>query len=290
MPSVADVIKVIELWLRLATFLHHPLKSALLFVLHNKGNRTDYVGLPENEIDLYNELAKKNGIIKNLFKTRVLKQDQVDALLPPGANKTDSSTFDVTLIVVLIINFTTLPAPQNGWRYDVDPTDFSTGAFVLRARQWRNNFIHGTEPDGLLKANFDKIWLDGEVIVNGLGLTTIDTNALKNINLDVRNSIVLNSMMFYINNIQKKLDTHDKKLDTHDKKLDTHGKKLTSLQGDMAKVNTDVNKINSEVEDVKFDFGELNKQLEAIKKEISAKQNQENTTIHQGMLSFITKV
>ena len=137
----------------MATFLHYPLKSALLFVLHNKGNRKDYNGLPEKEIDLYNELSRNIGAIK---KIKVISKAQVDILLPPGANKTDSSTFDVTLIIVLIINFTTLPAPKKGWRVDPDITDTSTAAFVLRARKWRNFLIHGTEPEILCKADFDR--------------------------------------------------------------------------------------------------------------------------------------
>ena len=110
----------------------------------------------------------------------MLGQAEVDTLLPPGTNKTDSSTFDVTLIIVLIMNFTTLPPPNKGWRRNPDITDVSTAAFILRARKWRNVLIHGTEPESLGKADFDRIWLEGENITKGLGLTTVDMNALKN--------------------------------------------------------------------------------------------------------------
>ena len=58
---VADQIKEVEYWLRLATFLHYPLKDALLFVLHNTGNKTDYVGLPEDATELYNSLSAKRN-------------------------------------------------------------------------------------------------------------------------------------------------------------------------------------------------------------------------------------
>ena len=71
MPLVADVIKIIEFWLRLATFLHHPLKSALLFVLHITGKRTDYVGLRENELDLYNELNRNIGKITTKYSNKI---------------------------------------------------------------------------------------------------------------------------------------------------------------------------------------------------------------------------
>ena len=66
MNSVADAIRVVQFWLRLATLLLYPLKNALLFVLHNTGKRTDYVGLPEDETELYNELSAKKAQINKL--------------------------------------------------------------------------------------------------------------------------------------------------------------------------------------------------------------------------------
>ena len=110
--SITDAIREIQWWLRLATFLVCPLQIALLFVLHNKGNRTDYSGLPEDETELYKEFLRRKVEIDKLVKDGVLNKAQHDTLLPPGQNKTDSSVFDVTLIIVLIINFTTLPPPK----------------------------------------------------------------------------------------------------------------------------------------------------------------------------------
>ena len=37
--------------------------------------------------------------IQKLVRKRVLNQTEVDTLLPSGANKTDNSKFDVTLII-----------------------------------------------------------------------------------------------------------------------------------------------------------------------------------------------
>ena len=280
MSSIADVIRVVQYWLRLVTLLLYPLKDALLFVLHNKGNRTDYVGLPEDETKLYNELSGKRSQINTLVKNRVLNQDQVNILLPPGENKTDSSTFDVTLIIVLITNFTTLPPPKNGWKGKLDPTDASTAAFVFQARKWRNVLIHGIEPGSLCKSDFDGIWLKGEDIVKGLGLTTVDMKALKNTNLDVRNSLVLNSVLIYLKKIQGTLDTHDKE--------------FAIIQGDSANVKnditsikTDISSVMSEINDIKLNnqvnIDNLNEQIEAIRLELSVKTNQEYTTEHQGI-------
>ena len=124
MNSVADAIRAVQFWIRLATLLLYPLKNALLFVLHNTEKRTDYVGLPKDETELYKWLSQRNGQIIKLQKKNVLSKLQVDTLLPPGENKTDSTTFDVTLIIVLITNFTKLPKPKDGWKI-LDPTDNS---------------------------------------------------------------------------------------------------------------------------------------------------------------------
>eukprot|EP00111_Clytia_hemisphaerica_P019004 TCONS_00056191-protein len=160
--TIAALVTVIQFWLRLATFLHGPLKSFLLHVLHNLSNDPTYNGLPQDPQKLYLELSTpanrktindlKNG--KN-GKKKVLQQDQVDALLPPTVNATDSSQFDVTLICILIINFTDLPAPLKGWKNKNPPTtDLSIGAFVIRAREWRN-YIHHTDPDKINQTEFN---------------------------------------------------------------------------------------------------------------------------------------
>ena len=258
---VADQIKEVEYWLRLATFLHYPLKNALLFVLHNTGNRTDYDGLPKDATKLYNKLSANINQINKLTKKKVLSKAQVDLLLPPKGNKTDSSTFDVTLIIVLIINFTTLPAPNKGWNVKLDPTDVSTAAFVILARLWRNRLIHATEPGSLCKTDFDNTWSEGEDIVKGLGLTTVNTNALKHIDLDDKKTLVMTAVLSYKIKIQGTLDGHDKK--------------LAILQGDVTNVNnvmktkianttSEVDKIKDEVLGHKEDIGLLKEQMESI--------------------------
>ena len=115
--SIPQTIKEIDYWLRLATFVNGPLKQQLLCVLHNKNNQAHYQGLPEDPADLYTTLSTthKNTFDK-LKKNNILKKDQLELLLPTNENETDSRTFDVTLIVVLIINCTTLPAPLVGWK------------------------------------------------------------------------------------------------------------------------------------------------------------------------------
>ena len=280
---VADQIKEVENWLRLATFLHYPLKDALLFVLHNKGNRIDYVGLPEDATELYNKLSANINLINKLVKNNVLSKAQVDILLPPGANKTDSSTFDVTLIIVLIINFTTLAPPKNknGWKGKLDPTDVSTAAFVILARIWRNVLIHDTEPGSLCKTDFDNAWHKGEDIVKGLGLTSFDTKksiALKNINLDKNNLLVSKSILLYQRKIQVTLNDHDKKLAT--------------IQGDVKDVENEVTDVKKDVTDVKKDVTDVKKDVKNIQSDVTCIKSNLNDIEHKvtNVQSYVANV
>ena len=206
-----DAIKEVEYWLRLAIFLHQPLKNALLHVLHNKSKRTDYVGLPEDQLELYKKLKSNKQKINQLLREGVLKKDQVKTLLP-SSKKTDSENFDVTLIYVVIRNFTTLPQPTNGWGKNPGPTDNSTSAFVMRAKKWRNDLIHNTKPKDITEVKFNNMWADGEKIVKKLGFITCDTNKLKRIDLDPRTSIVACAILKHMNNIHKELAEQNKKI------------------------------------------------------------------------------
>ena len=117
--TTTQVVQEIEYSLRLSAFLHGPLKGSLLYVLHNKGGDDGYIGLPSEPSELYKHFAtaENQKKIKNLVHRKILKKDQVDILMPQnGINEIDSEKLDITLIVLLISNFTTLPPPKDGWR------------------------------------------------------------------------------------------------------------------------------------------------------------------------------
>ena len=221
--------------MRLATFLHGPLKSFLLHVLHNLSNDPSYQGLPQNPQQLYQALSTPANRKKiNNLKKKVLKQDQVDALLPPGGNATDSSQFDVTLICVLIINFTTLPAPLKGWNNkNPPPNDLSIGAFVIRAREWRN-YIHHTDPDKVTQADLNQKWKEGEQIINNLGFT-YDTTQLKTMGLDLKYENVVKSMYLYLERKQDTLSQQQTALTNQQTALFNQ---QTSLEGQQKSLST----------------------------------------------------
>ena len=135
MKPVTQVIPMIEYWIRLAILLMGPLLEASLQILHNKNKDATYTGLPEDPSNPNNDLSKHEKKLKS-----VLKKDQMEIILPTnGDKKTYSNQFDVTVIVILIINYTNLPTPIGGWKQkDSQTADKGIIATSLHGRNWRN--------------------------------------------------------------------------------------------------------------------------------------------------------
>ena len=111
----------------LATEIH--LRNNLMEILHNKGN-----GLPEDPAALYQYFDRNRHLIgkKGSRKKLQLFPDQYELVLPSSKKEVDSQSFDITLIVALIIAFI---------------TGCPFVATIQKAREFRNNLKHGTLAD-----------------------------------------------------------------------------------------------------------------------------------------------
>ena len=91
---------------------------------------------------LYKELQSKKPDIDKLKKDRKIFRDQYDLLLPPGdsVDSVDSRKFDVTLLMVLLINFCGYRYPSKGWI--PDETDNGEFANIVRNKNDRNDIQH----------------------------------------------------------------------------------------------------------------------------------------------------
>lgn len=119
--------------------VNYHCQQSLLEVLHSHNVPRD----PQKLYDFFNTKENK-AIIDELKKKKVLKDDQVKLLLPLN-QRTFSNKWDITLTTVVIINFSSLPPPTNGWKNkNPDPTDSTPAAFVLLVRNTRNNMNHAT--------------------------------------------------------------------------------------------------------------------------------------------------
>ena len=151
------------------------LKDALLDVVHD----ANHGGVPKDPAALYQFFDKNKDKIKKLQK--ILKQDQIDLLLTQN-QRTFSDKWDITLICVVIINFTSLQPPVKGWKVSPpDSTDTSIAAFVLIARSLRNLFNHATWKTFFEEIHFKPFFNETRKVIAGLRYKNIDQfNDLEN--------------------------------------------------------------------------------------------------------------
>ena len=275
--TIKQVINEVDYWLRLATYLHGPLKQQLLCVLHNKNNLS-YQGLPEDPSQLHKELSTTHkGVIDKLRKKGVLKKDQIEILLPPNGNqKTFSEAFDVTLLVLLIINCTTLPPPVNGWfEFPLD-SDTSVAANVLRARAWRN-FLNHTDANSIDQKSFDSKWTEAVGILQGLGGSVIDMAVLRTISLNPKHEVVMKSLMDFnqrnIEKLQDQVDAWCQKSVHASKQIDMNTMTMKETNGRLEQTRADINLLHQNLELMSDQFKYISAevgQLKNLRKDFSA--------------------
>ena len=194
--SLSKIINENKRWLKTAVCVSHHLKNALLQILFNRQKDPNYIGLPEDEEELYKELLKFQRLFQSLLKKRVLKQDQYD-IIYPNDKKTYFSKFDINIIVLLIRNCQTLPLPAAGWDNAPLPQDTSLSANIMRARIIRNIIFHYTDPSAMDEVEFQKLWSDIASILQALNYYE-DISQIQQGNFDPYPIEVLKSRLVYI--------------------------------------------------------------------------------------------
>uniref|UniRef100_A0A7M5V7G2 SH3 domain-containing protein n=1 Tax=Clytia hemisphaerica TaxID=252671 RepID=A0A7M5V7G2_9CNID len=155
-------------WAKCILALNIHGKNGLLRVMHNDTNDPLYQGLPRNEQQLYQFFDKYRKKLNGLKNSGALKKDQFDLLLP-ASGKTSSLSFDITLIVFVIINFVNITPPKGGWRIkEPKQGDFSVAAFIIALRQLRNKILHGALKEFKDQNFFKGIWAEIRAALVGI--------------------------------------------------------------------------------------------------------------------------
>ena len=119
-------------WLRLARLLidegTNVLKQFLLISIH-----------PET---LENTLKKNSTKLALLKSKRVICDDDWEKLFPASGDPPNADKFDITLLHLLIREFSNLPTPAKGWHKLPDETDDSMQANIARIKFFRNDLSH----------------------------------------------------------------------------------------------------------------------------------------------------
>ncbi|XP_057316302.1 NACHT, LRR and PYD domains-containing protein 3-like isoform X2 [Hydractinia symbiolongicarpus] len=159
-------------WIRLVTLISHAGTSALRDIFHDPSHG----GKSRDPFQLYQDLKPYRNKLKKL-----LKKDEFE-LVYPSSQQTFSVKFDITILCVLIINCTNVPAPTTGWLRKPNQSDWSIGACIVRLRRMRNKMMHFAGK--LTRRKFLKRWDKTINILRILGYDITEVMSLKNESLN----------------------------------------------------------------------------------------------------------
>ena len=112
------------------------------------------------------------------LKHKVLYNDQWRKLFPPDRTQPDCESFDITLLVILLINICGLSPPNTGWNNKPPQNDKSTEANIVRIRYFRN-LLHHAPSTGVPTQKFNTYWEEIADALVALGLDRNEIDALK---------------------------------------------------------------------------------------------------------------
>ena len=125
------------------------------------------------------DLNASFSVLNNLLRRRVLNNHQWNKLFPPGGTPPDSSTFDITLLFLLLTNICGLSPPPKGWHTKPTPRDTSLGANLARIKFFRNHLYGHVATTGVDTPTFNALWMEISVVLVALGLSQAEIDRLK---------------------------------------------------------------------------------------------------------------
>ena len=102
-------------------------------------------------------LRKNLRQLQRLKLKGVIFDDQWEKLFPPSGNPPDAETFDITLLHLLIREFSYLPSPMTGWHKMPAEDDESLQANITRIKFFRNELCH-SHSTGIPISEFEDKW------------------------------------------------------------------------------------------------------------------------------------
>ncbi|XP_063438975.1 serine/threonine-protein phosphatase 6 regulatory ankyrin repeat subunit B-like isoform X2 [Mytilus trossulus] len=180
--------------------------------------------------NLASRLAKdKLFITQKLFYTKVINRKQMDLLYPASGN-TSSENYDVTLMICLLRNLSTIVPPSNGYDQMPPATEISDGSDLARIKYYRNQIVHA-EKDEIAKQDFTIAWACvSKAIVRLGGITyksVCDEVSQMNLNKDI-----LTFVRQDLTEFKKEIGSELKKLENQTDHIQTN---VTMLKDDHEK-------------------------------------------------------
>ena len=123
--------------------------------------------------------------LQRLLTRRILTGKQWNLLFPPGGALPDPSSFDITLLFVLLRNICGLhPPPATGWDKKPSPTVKSQEANLARIKWFRNEVYAHVTTTGIEAPLFTQYWVELSDTLVQLGLDQSEIDRLKSAPLD----------------------------------------------------------------------------------------------------------
>ena len=281
--SAKDVVEKCEFWIRVNLALEVCVKEALIDILHNIHNDPSYKGLPTDPIDLYQYLLRCKS--KQAYKK--LKPDQW-ALLCPTSGRSNPIEWDITLIIFVIRNETTLK-PSHGWSKDKSPplTDITKGGCIDHAKHLRNDLNHGSADAISTQPQFDRYWDRIKRILNGLYYQNMDKfHELKTASLDKYNGEIL----YLVTNFNQDLIGLKSEASNNTNEIQKLIVKIVLLKRTLETLENEVKELRKDVNINKEESKKIKQKVEnnhiEIKEEMKSNMNElkeENKEIKQQM-------
>ena len=104
-----------------------------------------------------NTLKKKSTKLTQLKSKRVICDDDWEKLFRASGDPPNADKFDITLLHLLIREFSNLPTPAKGWRKLPDETDNSIQADIARIKCFKNGLSHRSSTS-ISKGEFEEKW------------------------------------------------------------------------------------------------------------------------------------
>ena len=241
------------------------------------------LGHPESPIDLCAHFANGTvyAILRKLKNLRrcVITHEQWDLLYPPVPLLPNSSTFDITLWMVLLRSICNLSSPSNGWGQDPRAGDNTLSANLVRLRLCRNRLRGHIVSTSLSEDEFNIYWQEVEDILIALGCpkTEIDKRKTKSLdpNMVKRNNDLLNELKETEELMDKEINTIKEdqvqlrqQVFKNTDDVELNRKQLENLKKDsIKKLKTDVELNASELSTIKLKVNENSTSLENLRKD-----------------------
>ncbi|CAG2198316.1 unnamed protein product [Mytilus edulis] len=145
-----------------------------------------------------------------------------------------SAKLDVTLMVCLLRNLPPMVAPPTPNGFDALPlsSDVSNGAHIARIKYYKNFIVSHSKDGQLSDADFNKIWIDMDVAINGLGNHQDITDAA-----DAKTKVLdFKAIMEHLN-IWMSIKRNRKRSVEHSGKIVEHASKIAKLETTVENLN-----------------------------------------------------